>query len=47
MMAKVLQLIITNHLNTLDHQNIENNLALAIKEDHFNLFSFVKQFTDH
>jgi LAO/AO transport system kinase len=47
MMTKVLQLIITNHLNTLDHQNIENNLALAIKEDHFNLFSFVKQFTDH
>jgi putative protein kinase ArgK-like GTPase of G3E family len=47
MMAKVVQLIIANHLNKLDHQNMENKLALAIKEPHFNIFNFAKQFADH
>jgi|688.fasta_scaffold35470_5 LAO/AO transport system kinase len=46
-MAKVIQIIIGKQLDKLDQEDIKTRLAIAIEEEHFNLFNFAKQITDH
>ena len=46
-MAKVIQIIIGKHLDKLDQEDIKIKLAIAIEEEHFNLFNFAKQITDN
>ena len=46
-MAKVIQIIIGKHLDKLDQEDIKTKLAIAIEEEHFNLFNFAKQITDN
>jgi LAO/AO transport system kinase len=46
-MTKVIQIIIGKHLDKLDQEDIKTKLAIAIEEEHFNLFNFAKQITDN
>jgi LAO/AO transport system kinase len=46
-MAKVIQIIIGKQLDKLDQEDIKTRLAIAIEEEHFNLFNFAKQITDN
>jgi LAO/AO transport system kinase len=45
-MTKVIQIIIGKHLDKLDQEDIKKRLAIAIEQEHFNLFNFAKQITD-
>jgi LAO/AO transport system kinase len=45
-MTKVIQIIIGKHLDKLDQEDIKKRLAIAIEQEHFNLFNFAKQVTD-
>jgi LAO/AO transport system kinase len=46
-MAKVIQIIIGKQLDKLDQEDIKTRLAIAIEEEHFNLFNLAKQITDN